>query len=210
MIRHLVIAVRLLALFCLCAILLIWFRSYFAFDMISYVQDRQTPEHFTRRIWSVRSSHGGVMLEYIRSINPANPQILNTFLADAARRGWNWDRDVPRAYPYRYGPAPYSRGRLHDTAFFFGIEWSAGEEARSWGTADLFMPSLTLPYWLPALPLALFALPWLRRTIIQRRRRQRGCCLHCGYDLRESPDRCPECGTVPRDLRIPSDPGATA
>lgn len=54
---------------------------------------------------------------------------------------------------------------------------------------------VNIPYWLPA---GLFVL-WPAIVIpgvLRRRRASRGLCPTCGYDLRASPDRCPECGTA--------------
>ena len=57
---------------------------------------------------------------------------------------------------------------------------------------------LVLPMWFilasaAALPGTRLGL-WIRQA---RRRSPRGLCRQCGYDLRATPTRCPECGAVP-------------
>ena len=55
----------------------------------------------------------------------------------------------------------------------------------------------TLPLWFLASVTAIGPL-WATRSAALRRRRKlrrsRGLCVNCGYDLRATPDRCPECG----------------
>jgi len=55
--------------------------------------------------------------------------------------------------------------------------------------------NLGLPYWLILLITAL--VPSVRLTArLRRKRPPPGLCPKCRYDLRATPDRCPECGTV--------------
>jgi hypothetical protein len=63
---------------------------------------------------------------------------------------------------------------------------------------------LRFPNWLAAILFAIAPTYWLLVGPRRRRakRRKLGLCLHCGYDLRATPDRCPECGAVARSLDV--------
>lgn len=44
--------------------------------------------------------------------------------------------------------------------------------------------------------LAVFPAVRIRHELRRHRRARADQCVHCGYDLRATPDRCPECGTA--------------
>jgi hypothetical protein len=74
-------------------------------------------------------------------------------------------------------------------AFGFGWKSHADSIIRTWQFA--------VPHWFLVLLLAAMPAWWVlrwRRERESRRRAERGLCLHCGYDLRATPQRCPECG----------------
>jgi hypothetical protein len=55
--------------------------------------------------------------------------------------------------------------------------------------------AILFPYWVPLLP-CIFA-AYMSRRALRNQRCKAGHCNACGYDLRATPDRCPECGRVP-------------
>jgi hypothetical protein len=58
---------------------------------------------------------------------------------------------------------------------------------------------LSVPYWFAWIiwlpPFIFVYCRWQQRRRLARLKQ--GLCVNCGYDLRATPDRCPECGTIP-------------
>jgi hypothetical protein len=76
---------------------------------------------------------------------------------------------------------------------FFGSDHFLGFAFAHYPAPEIQYIQFTFPHWLPTL---LTLLPTVLFGNLARRmgRHRHGCCQHCGYDLRATPDRCPECG----------------
>jgi len=71
-----------------------------------------------------------------------------------------------------------------------------------WPTYQRFMLRHWFMLTLLALAPAFRSIRWIMRSQRSKRRRLRGLCVRCGYDLRESTERCPECGYAAEKGRL--------
>jgi len=56
--------------------------------------------------------------------------------------------------------------------------------------------NVLIPYRVPVGLAAILPILWTMTKLRPRKRFGRNLCQNCGYDLRATPERCPECGTV--------------
>jgi len=81
-----------------------------------------------------------------------------------------------------------------------GVGWWRETEAAVHGGPSFFlmwspyMKAVTAPAWAVAVPLGVLPALRLVRFLRHRRSGSAGLCQRCGYDLRATPGRCPECG----------------
>jgi hypothetical protein len=141
-----------------------WVRSRSHVDSLMY-QSARGPTPPGYRLWS---AEGIVALQ----------------LFDSNRHNWNWHAGWSVSSVPQH-PRPKSRFLLIESGHPLGFAVFS-DSARGYNTR------ICTPYWFLFLLTA--ALPVARWMLIRMRRLKVGCCPVCGYDLRATPDRCPECG----------------
>jgi hypothetical protein len=165
--RHLFTLCSAVSLVLCVALCVLWVRSYWAYDDWNYTG----PPRTARRVESVTlmSANGRLLLSHVRG-TPGPPAGLTYLRHDPFLLGI----DNQPTWIHRH----------------FGYEYHA------YSSKPATVRSVWLPHWVTA---AVLTYPPVlhRRRFVRRQRRDRlknGICPTCGYDLRASPERCPECG----------------
>lgn len=117
---------------------------------------------------------------------------------NAHRGGWKprpakWISHSPNEVYANFPPLGVHRSRFTDGA----------------GKLTMDHVNLHVSYWLIAAISAMLPATWFRDNRRRRHRRRDGLCTACGYDVRASPGRCPECGATAGAPLPTSPPGAT-
>jgi hypothetical protein len=171
-------------------------RSYFASDSFFYSRVESVPPWIRWFQGHVMTGRGGIGVMWGVQTFPA---AMRPGVERRASPSWHLSKDP--AYP---------DFRFDDRATTHGFNY--GQFAHGPRTSGSFagMPGssgtqLIVPLWCPFVLFALLAVPgtltWHRRRRARWRQRENRCAS-CGYDLRASGGRCPECGTARDDAVV--------
>jgi hypothetical protein len=78
-----------------------------------------------------------------------------------------------------------------------GFQWHANvftsQRSDAWARR-VAARALIVPYWAILFVSSVAPAVWVMKWRVRQRRLNSSLCAVCGYDLRATPDRCPECG----------------
>jgi hypothetical protein len=166
------------------AVGVMWVRGAFVADWVEYVPVRSTQTAPIKLvIFQLLFGDGGIRLSKteFRVENPDDPSELARWL------------NLPTLSLNSAKPV------LKLDSAFHGFDMSSGTLTYAPG-ATMQGWVLRVPYWFQLGLSAILPSMWVRRWLRARHRQHRLMhllCPACGYDLRATPERCPECGAVP-------------
>ena len=118
-----------------------------------------------------------------------------TFGPQGDRLSWRFTWRDGRLYTY-FCPGYVTRFSLEGpSATFAGVHYARGQSPEG---IPIVSATMTQGHvWAAGLLLAVAPALWVGRRLRDTRHRPPGTCPGCGYDLRATPDQCPECGDTP-------------
>ncbi|HZL38265.1 MAG TPA: hypothetical protein VFC78_23320 [Tepidisphaeraceae bacterium] len=105
---------------------------------------------------------------------------------------FHWRHSLGSASSFGYAGISPGPGRW---GFGASVTLNVGRPRGNWRLGGRRLWVIWMPFWVPILLTGLLPAFRIRSLVRGRRKRQLGHCRSCGYDLRATPDRCPECGT---------------
>ena len=184
-------ALTVLSLLLFMATVWMWMRSYGVADTVSFTM-RQNKAY---RYYGVVSCLGGLGLKITDSWPAPNRRVEFDSRILIAPDEWRMIFAAGIvANERRWGVRHIQGG---DSFELLNRKWT---QAMRMPTPPLMGSATLVPYGFVAFVTSIPAF-WAHGLSLRRKRRwDAGCCSQCGYDLRATPDRCPECGTVPKKL----------
>ena len=169
--RHFVNLLTALSLLLFVAVCVLWAASGTHFRSVGYNKSPDT-------VYSAGVMRGRALLSIVHrpwgTGAPSSVEWTSLPLSMGSMPGWE-----------SFGP-PKWRGRF---GFRYSSDASPGYQYQG----------LVIPLWVPAVFLAFQPGLWTFRRVRHRHLRNKrppNTCRSCGYDLRASPSRCPECGAA--------------
>jgi hypothetical protein len=163
-------------------------RSYRVGDVWAVIHNVYATDHLRTRQCDLGTSRGVILFQSQSATYPLSDPKAKPELAQQFPAGFHpkWITQGPDDL-VNLG---WGRSRWHRLGFLFKIfQHSSAASASS-------ITQLAVPFWFVALPFAVAPFLWIVGVQRGRRWKERGLCPTCRYDLRASPQRCPECGWV--------------
>jgi hypothetical protein len=179
-VRRAITCVSCLAAVLFVGVALLYVRSIWVADQVTHVAVLKEGQPALLRGYKARSYHGHLFFSRIECDD-------NSGIYGRSDLGWHVKIEPAARISF-----PHAHNAIERLGFVAGTE--GGPPVNPWRQTYAHVP-----HWAALLFFGVLTMPLVmtvHRSIRAKRRAAAGQCIACGYDVRATPGRCPECGAA--------------